>query len=388
MFNFKKDNESVVLYDRTLLFLVISLICIGIIMIFSASVTQAQNKMDNMFYFMQKDFIAICIAGFFGVVLLSIPTEKYRNLSVGILFLCAFLLILVLCIGSEINHAKRWIRIFGLMNLQPGEFVKVLWILYLASFLVRKHDEVVNNWMSFPKLLFPLIIIGSLLLIQPDYGTVVVLCGIFAVCVFMAGANIVCYIVIIALGGSSLFALAIFEPYRLLRITSFMDPWKEAFGAGYQLTQSLMAFGRGGWVGEGVGNSILKMEYLPEAHTDFVLSILGEECGFIGVSLVVFLEFWLMIHLFVKCKKFLRENELFNGYVCCGVATMLCIQTTINVGATSGILPTKGLTLPLISYGGSSMAAIVSALAIVLRLDYEYRKKKYEMNKQIVESKE
>lgn len=359
-------------YDRQLLFLTMTLILVGLVMVFSASVTQAEHRYDNMFFFALRDGVAIAAAAVIGAFAMVFSGDLLRRISLPLLGVGLLLLLLVLLVGSEINSARRWIRLGG-FNLQPAEFAKIIWILYLSGFLTRKREEVTRKLRAFVKQFALLIVMAALLLLQPDYGSLVVISGIFIGLLFVGGAHLMSFLICIALLLILLTVMAVWEPYRMLRITTFLDPWQDPFGKGYQLTQSLMAFGRGGLTGEGLGNSVQKMEYLPEAHTDFVFAILGEEGGFLGVAAVVLLEIWLIWRMFRISRTMLRAGEMFGGYVSFGMGMLLSIQTFINVGAASGMLPTKGLTFPLISYGGSSLAAVVAGIAIVLRLDHEFR---------------
>lgn len=379
MLSFLKDKliatDRRPMYDRQIVFLALTLCCIGFIMIFSSSITQASNKFDDLFFYGKRDLIALGIGLFTGFTVLFIPGEVYKKYNLQLLLFGIVCLLLVLAVGTEINRAKRWIRLGG-MNIQPSEIMKFCWIIYLSSFLTRKREEVTKKLRAFVKQLVMFGVIVGLLLLQPDYGSAVVMFGIMLGLLFIGGAHLVSYIAGAAVTVAFMFSFAFFASYRLVRLTTFLDPWANPFGKGYQLTQSLMAFGRGGLFGEGLGNSVQKMEYLPEAHTDFVFAILGEEFGFVGVCVVILLEMWLVWRLFIISRRFLKAGELFSGYVSFGVGLMIAIQTVINVGAASGMLPTKGLTLPLISYGGSSMMIMMASLAAVLKLDYEFRLKR------------
>jgi cell division protein FtsW len=212
-----------------------------------------------------------------------------------------------------------------------------------------------------------------LLLLQPDLGTVIVMLVTLFGMLFIAGAKLSQFIALMIAGVMSVIGLIIAEPYRIRRVTSFLDPWEDPFGSGYQLTQSLMAFGRGGWFGQGLGNSIQKLEYLPEAHTDFVFAVLAEELGFVGVVLVLMLLMWLVMKAVFIGKKAFEHEQQFGGYLAFGIAIWFAFQTLVNVGAAAGIVPTKGLTLPLISYGGSSLIVMSVAVSILLRIDFECR---------------
>lgn len=369
---FGSEEKKPVFYDRQLLFLTISLICIGFIMVFSASVMQAESKYGSKFFFVWRDILAIAFAGCAGICALSLSGDFYRKSGPSLLLLGLLGLVLVLCVGSRINSAKRWINL-GFMNIQPAEFMKLFWVIFLADFLARKHGEM-KKVRSFVKLGALLALAGMLLLLQPDFGTLSVLSALFMGMLFIGGSNLFIYGMVVAAIVTILGLFALLEPYRLLRMTTFLDPWNDPFGKGYQLTQSLMAFGRGGFWGEGLGNSVQKMEYLPEAHTDFVFAILAEELGYAGVIAVVLLEGWLVLRLLVISRRMLLREDMFSGFLTFGVSLWIATQTVINIGAASGMLPTKGLTLPFVSYGGSSIAVFSIALAIVLRVDYEYRK--------------
>ncbi len=239
---------------------------------------------------------------------------------------------------------------------------------------MRRIDEVRGQFSGFVKPLALVFCMALLLLAQPDLGSVVVLFVTTLGLLFLAGARVVQFALMILMGVAALVMLILFEPYRMRRVTSFMDPWADPFGSGYQLTQSLMAFGRGGFLGQGLGNSVQKLEYLPEAHTDFVFAILGEELGYFGVLVVLALQLALVLKALQIGRRALNEKKQFEGYVGCGIGIWFGFQTVINVGAAAGMLPTKGLTLPLVSYGGSSLIAMSIAVALLLRIDFEMRR--------------
>jgi cell division protein FtsW len=259
--------------------------------------------------------------------------------------------------------------------VQPSEFAKLAIVLFLASYLVRRQEEVVDTIKGFIKPLIILSLFAVLLLLQPDLGSTVVIVVVMMGMLFIANAKLVNFIAIIVALLAVIVALVVMSPYRMARVVGFLDPWADPFGRSYQLTQSLMAFGRGGWFGQGLGNSVQKLKYLPEAHTDFIMAILAEELGFIGVSIVILLEFILVYRAFSIGKKALalKTPLVFPGYVAIGIAIWFFFQTAVNIGAASGIAPTKGLTLPLVSYGGSSLISIAIAVALLLRIDFERR---------------
>lgn len=289
------------------------------------------------------------------------------------MILVVLLLIAVLFLGRTINGAKRWISL-GPVNLQPAELLKFFWILYISSFVSRKMAEVRTRFKGFIKPILVLAIMAFLLLEQPDLGSLFVVSALATALLWFAGSPLLYYLfLVLILALVTVFAIAL-EPYRLMRVTSFMDPWADQFGSGYQLTQSLMAFGRGGVFGQGLGNSIQKLGYLPEAHTDFVTSILGEEFGFVGMLVVIILEFIIIYKALHLGFEILRNGPKFQGFVASGIGVWFCLQATINIAVASGAMPTKGLTLPLVSFGGSSMIVFCVAIAVLLRIDFELRR--------------
>ncbi|MCR5537305.1 MAG: putative lipid II flippase FtsW [Succinivibrio sp.] len=364
-------RSSELQYDRWLLIASLLLICIGLVLINSASIMESFAKYGDEWILTKKHLFAIVVALGAGMVSAAISTEFLSRNSLKLLFVSIGLLGLVLVIGREVNEAKRWINL-GFFNLQPAEVFKLCWILYFASFVSRKVDEV-NTALGFFKSVVILFVPAVLLLMQPDFGTLVVVSVIAFGMLWVVGAGLIKYLVVVAAVGVAFFFLVVTRPYRMLRITSFLNPWEDPFGSGYQLTQSLMAFGRGGLTGEGLGNSLQKLGYLPEAHTDFVTSILGEELGFLGMCMVILLEFFIVCKAIHLSFKILHTASLFQGYVAFGIGVMFCMQTVINIGAASGGLPTKGLTLPLVSFGGSSLIVCCAAMGILMRIDYEWR---------------
>ena len=331
-------------------------------------------------YQMKKHLMTIVMALFCSVITVMIPTKTLNKFSLVGMMISLTLLILVLIVGREINEAKRWINL-GFFNLQPAEVLKICWILYFSSYTTRKIDAVSNTLLGFLKPLVFIGIMAGLLLAQPDFGSTMVVASITFAILWVAGAGFIKYVFVLLVGMLAAYLVVIAQPYRLLRVTSFLDPWADQFGSGYQLTQSLMAFGRGGIFGQGLGNSIQKLGYLPEAHNDFVMAILGEEFGFIGVCVVLFLEMVIVFKALKLAFSILRHNALFQGYVAYGIGIWFFIQTVINIGVASGAFPTKGLTLPLISYGGSAMIVSMCACAILLRIDYEWRNRQFGFSK-------
>lgn len=368
------EPDCEVMYDRTLLWLSLGLALVGFIMVTSASMPVAQRYTEDPFLFAKRDAIYMGLAFAAALVTLRIPMEMWQRYSPVILIIAIVMLLVVLVpgIGSSVNGASRWISL-GPVNIQPAEASKLALFIYLASYLVRKVDEVRNNFWGFCKPMGVMVILAVLLLAQPDLGSVVVLFVTTLGMLFLAGAKLWQFLAIIGSGVFAVVLLIIAEPYRLRRVTSFWDPWADPFGAGYQLTQSLMAFGRGEFLGQGLGNSVQKLEYLPEAHTDFIFAIIGEELGYVGVVLVLLMVFFVAFRAMLIGRRALEAGQRFSGFLACEIGIWFSFQTLVNVGAAAGILPTKGLTLPLISYGGSSLLVMSTAIVMLLRIDYETR---------------
>ena len=361
------------IYDRQLVILALSLMLIGLIIVSSASIAEGINVGNDAFHFVKRHGIFLVICLIFSAFMLQVPMERWQQFNTAFLIFAILLLVLVLIVGREINGSQRWLPL-GFLNLQPAEIAKLALFTFLAGYLVRRQDEVRGQWKGFLKPLAVMGIMSLLLLKQPDLGSVVVLFVTTLGMLFLAGARLSQFLSLVGLGIGLLVFLILSAPYRMRRVTSFLNPWEDPFGSGYQLTQSLMAFGRGGWFGEGLGNSIQKLEYLPEAHTDFVFAILGEEFGYTGVIAVLLLQAWLAFKALHIGQKVLLGGRQYEGYLAMGIGIWFSFQTVVNVGAASGMLPTKGLTLPLVSYGGSSLLVMSTAVAILLRIDFEWRR--------------
>lgn len=361
------------LYDRQLVWIALGLMLTGLVMVTSASFPISSRLTDQPFHFMFRHALFLVLALGTSAVILQVPMRKWLDYSTWLLLLSIFLLCVVLVAGKSVNGASRWIPL-GLFNLQPAEVAKLSLFIFMSGYLVRKRDEVQSSF--FGGFIKPIIVFGTLaglLLLQPDLGTVIVMLVTLFGMLFIAGAKLTQFLALMVVGISAVVGLIWIEPYRMRRVTSFLDPWEDPFGSGYQLTQSLMAFGRGEWFGQGLGNSIQKLEYLPEAHTDFVFAVLAEELGFVGVVLVLMLIFSLVIKAIFIGRKAFENQHLFGGYLAFGIGIWFAFQTLVNVGAAAGMVPTKGLTLPLISYGGSSLIIMAVAVSILLRIDFECR---------------
>ncbi|WP_387464878.1 cell division protein FtsW [Photorhabdus sp. RM323S] len=366
------DVTNMVLYDRTLVWLTLGLGIIGFVMVTSASMPVGQRLAEDPFLFAKRDAIYLLLAFGLSLITLRIPMDFWQRYSNLMLLISVILLLVVLVVGSSVNGASRWIAL-GPLRIQPAELSKLSLFCYLASYLVRKVEEVRNNFWGFCKPMGVMVVLAVLLLAQPDLGTVVVLFVTTLAMLFLAGAKLWQFLAIIGSGVFAVVLLIIAEPYRIRRVTSFLDPWEDPYGKGYQLTQSLMAFGRGEFLGQGLGNSVQKLEYLPEAHTDFIFSVLAEELGYVGVVLVLLMIFFVAFRAMTIGRRALQIDQRFSGFLACSVGIWFSFQALVNVGAAAGMLPTKGLTLPLISYGGSSLLIMSTAIVLLLRIDFETR---------------
>ncbi|MBG6245848.1 cell division protein FtsW [Candidatus Symbiopectobacterium sp. 'North America'] len=368
----ESDVQSIVMYDRTLLWLTFGLAVIGFVMVTSASMPVGQRLTSDPFFFAKRDAFYLGLAFALALITMRVPMEVWQRYSPILLLLTLVMLLVVLVVGSSVNGASRWI-VLGPLRVQPAELSKLALFCYLSSYMVRKVEEVRNNFWGFCKPMGVMVVLAVLLLAQPDLGTVVVLFITMLAMLFLAGAKLWQFLAIIGCGMFAVGLLIVAEPYRMRRVTSFWNPWEDPFGSGYQLTQSLMAFGRGELWGQGLGNSVQKLEYLPEAHTDFIFSILGEELGYIGVVLALLMIFFIAFRAMSIGKRALEIDQRFSGFLACSIGIWFSFQTLVNVGAAAGMLPTKGLTLPLISYGGSSLIIMSTAIVLLLRIDFETR---------------
>ncbi|MGX2949444.1 putative lipid II flippase FtsW [Ursidibacter sp. B-7004-1] len=360
------------LYDRTLIWLFISLLTIGFVMVTSASIPVSTRLYDDPFHFAIRDafYVAISLLAFSQFI--RIPSEKWEKWSVWFFMISLLLLFLVLILGKNVNGATRWIPI-GPINFQPAELAKLSVICYFASFYVRRFDEIRTQRWGFIRPFIILGMFGGLLLAQPDLGSTAVLFVLTFAMLFIMGARLFQFIVLAVVGALLFGALVFTSEYRIKRVTSFMDPFADAYGDGFQLSNSQMAFGQGEFWGSGLGNSIQKLEYLPEAHTDFVMAVIGEEFGLLGIIVIVLLLCALTIRALKISKEALVLEERFKGFFTFGIAVWIFLQGFVNLGVASGLLPTKGLTFPLISYGGSSLVIMAIAVAVLVRVDHENR---------------
>ena len=366
------EAKSVSPYDTGLLVVAIALATLGLVVVTSASMPVADRLYGNPFYFSIRHGIYLLFALLTAGVVMQIPMSFWRKVNPWLLLAAIGMLLAVLAVGRSINGSTRWI-VLGPLTLQPAEPAKLFFFTYLAGYLVRRYEEVTENIKGFVKPLVVFFVVAILLLLQPDFGTVVVMFTTTMGLLFLAGARLWQFFAIVFVGLLAIVFLIVFEEYRMRRVTSFLDPWADPFGSGYQLTQSLMAYGRGSWLGQGLGNSYQKLEFLTQAHSDFIMAILAEELGFVGVLAVLALILYLVVKALRIGNHALAKQRPFEGYLAYSTGIWLSFQTAVNIGASAGILPTKGLTLPLISYGGTSLIVMMAAIAMLMRIDFELR---------------
>ncbi len=360
--------------DYLLLFSAIALAMLGLVMVASASITMADRELGYPFYYALRQSVYICLGVASGLLLFRLRLAILEHLGMTLLLSAFVLLLLVLApgVGVEVKGATRWINI-GLFRLQVSEPAKLCFIIYLASYLARHQEDVLTRFSAFLKPVGLLGIVSLLLLAEPDFGSTVVLGATVMGMIFMAGVRLVHFTGVVALAGMLLGGAAVSSSYRMVRLKTFLDPWADPFDNGFQLTQSLIAIGRGEWFGVGLGSSIQKLFYLPEAHTDFVFAVLAEELGLLGVCVIIALYSVLVWRALVIAAQAVRAGNPFASHLAYGIGIWFGLQSFINIGVNMGLLPTKGLTLPLMSYGGSSMIVMCAALTLLLRIDYETR---------------
>lgn len=361
-------------FDPVILGCAVFLMLTGFVMITSASLDVAARNTGSPWFYMIRQGVFMVMALIGAVVVYSIPTRFWQQTGHWWILAAGLLLVLVLIpgIGRSVNGSQRWIR-FGPVNLQPSEIAKFCMVVYMSGYLVRRLDEVRSGWKGVLKPALPLGVFVVLLYMEPDFGALVVLMGTVMGMIFLSGMKAQHFFLV---AGGALGLLGIFvgmQPYRLARLQSFLDPWQDPFGAGYQLSQAQIAFGRGELTGTGLGNSVQKLFYLPEAHTDFVFSVLAEELGLLGALLMMVVFGVLVVRMFRLGRKAEQMKQFFMAYIVYGFAIIFAGQALINIGVNSGALPTKGLTLPLVSYGGSSLLVSCAMLALTLRIDFELK---------------
>jgi cell division protein FtsW len=364
--------------DPWLLWPALGLLLFGMVMVYSASITIAEGSRFTGYqpsYFLVRHgfFLAIGLVG--GVMAFQLPVRLWQQLAPWLFIAGALMLIVVLVphLGRSVNGAQRWIPL-GPVNLQPSELMKLFAVLYAADYTTRKLADMHSFRRGFVPMAIVMVMIGALLLREPDFGAFVVIISIAMGILFLGGLNGRMFAVLFVFLIMAFIVLIWTSPYRRERLFGFMDPWQDAYGKGYQLSHALIAFGRGEWFGVGLGASIEKLFYLPEAHTDFLLAVIAEELGFFGVTAVVMMFAILVQRCFSVGRQALALDRIFGGLVAQGIGIWIGVQSFINMGVNMGLLPTKGLTLPMMSFGGSGILANCLALAILLRIDYENRR--------------
>jgi cell division protein FtsW len=366
-------------YDQPLLWAVLILVTLGLVMVYSASIALPDGPKYAKYsssHFLIRHAISIVIAFTIGVLAFKVPLKVWDRLAPAIFALAFIMLIFVLIpgVGKGVNGAKRWIPL-GITNFQPSELMKLAVVLFAAWYTVQRQEYLHTVVKGLLPMGAAVIAVGVLLLWQPDMGAFMVIAVIAMGLLFLGGINAKLFGALTVLAISSFASIIIFSEFRRQRIFAYLDPWNEEFAAGkaYQLTHSLMAFGRGEWFGVGLGGSIEKLHYLPEAHTDFILAVIGEELGFVGVAVVIGIFYWIVRRAFLIGRTSLQLDRSFAGLVAKGIAIWIGWQAFINMGVNLGILPTKGLTLPFVSFGGSGLMMNAVAIAILLKIDVENR---------------
>ncbi len=367
-------SKQIALYDRAFVLCAILIVVMGLVMVASSSMMVSTRTYNTPFHYLFRQVFSVTIGAILCALVVQMPLRIIEKHSRILLIVALALLALVLIpgIGRSVNGSRRWLHL-GPLNFQVSELAKLLYIIYLAGYLHRFRDKLGENHRT---VVLPIILLGitsGLLLLEPDFGSAVVIAATTFGLLFLAGVRIRYFIVLIGLAMAALAALAVVSPYRLLRLTSFLNPWADQFGSGYQLTQSLIAFGRGGVTGVGLGESIQKLFYLPEAHTDFLFAVLGEEEGLVGMVTILLLYAIFFWRVFVIGHRAYKERLFFAAFLAYGLGLWLSFQVLINIGVNVGLLPTKGLTLPLMSYGGSSILTNFVLIGLILRIDHQMR---------------
>jgi len=358
--------------DPVLLVTAVALLFGGMVILASASIAISDNTQNDPFFYLGRQAIAALMGGAAGFAVLFIPMRVWTNVGPLLLLLGLVLLVVVLIpgVGHEVNGSTRWLRL-GALNLQVSEPVRLCVMIYLAGYLVRQNKNLRERFLGFLRPMLVLIIACGLLLKEPDFGAAFVLLSTAMAMLFVAGARFRDFLIFAGLAVMGMTTLVITSAYRLERLTGFLDPWSDPYASGFQLTQSLIAIGRGEWFGVGLGNSVQKLFYLPEAHTDFVFAVFAEEFGLLGSLVLISLFLALLWRVFMLGIRAAKVERFFEAYLAVGIGTWLGLQAFINVGVNMGLLPTKGLTLPLISYGRSSLIVTMVSIGLLLRIHHE-----------------
>ncbi len=364
-------------FDRVVVWVTVTLLALGLVMVYSASIAIAEGGRGTGYqqsYYLLRHAVFVAMSVVMGVIAFQFPVRFWQQAAPYLFVVGLVLLALVLVpgIGREVNGARRWLPLV-VFNLQPSELMKVFAVLYAADYTVRKAAFMHSLTKGFLPMFVVMFLAGALLLKEPDFGAFAVITVIAMGILFLGGMNWKLFAGLIVMLLAAFLALILYSPYRMQRVIGFMDPWADPYGKGYQLSHALIAFGRGEWFGVGLGGSVEKLFYLPEAHTDFLLAVIAEELGFAGVLTIVILFAWLVQRAFLIGRRAALQERYFASLVAQGIGLWIGVQAIINMGVNMGVLPTKGLTLPLLSFGGSAISATCVALAILLRIDWEGR---------------
>lgn len=365
-------------YDQMLVWVTLILLGLGLVMVYSSSIAIAEADKatgHQSTYYLVRQSIFILIGLCAGAATFQIPVAWWQKMAPYLFLagLASLVLVLIPGIGRNVNGSQRWLPLF-VINVQPSEFMKLFAAMYVADYAVRKAAQMDSIVKGFLPMVAVMVIVGFLLLREPDFGAFAVIAAISISILWLGGINAKIFAGLLALLPVAIVVLIKSSPYRMQRVIGFMDPWADPYGKGYQLSHALIAFGRGEWFGVGLGASVEKLLYLPEAHTDFLLAVIAEELGFVGVFVVLALFIWLVIRAFGIGKEAVANEQYFSALLAQGIGVWIGVQGIINIGVNMGVLPTKGLTLPLLSFGGSGILANCIALAILLRIDFENRR--------------
>ncbi|MDA3509150.1 putative lipid II flippase FtsW [Acinetobacter junii] len=351
-----------------LIFCVVSLLCLGSVMVASASMPYAEYIHENPFYFLIRHGISIVVAAVVAFLTYRVSLNLWFKNAFPLWLITIILLFAVLVVGSEVNGAHRWIKVGG-FTIQPTEIAKIVMAIFTADYVVRRAKEVRTHWKGLLRLSGVMALTVGFIVAEPDLGATAVIVLMMVGVFFLAGAPATQFLIMLGAILAGITALILFEPFRFQRLISFTNPWADPLGVGYQLSNALMAFGRGEWFGTGLGHSVQKLSYLPEAHTDFMLAVLGEEFGFFGVTTVMILSFTMLACCIRIGHRALQHNYLRAGYLAYGISIIFLLQILVNAGMNMGLMPTKGLTLPFISYGGTSLMMCAAMISLILKID-------------------
>ena len=373
-----RERINAASYDQMLLWVTFILLGLGLVMVYSSSIAIAEADKavgHQSTYYLVRQSIFILIGLVAGFVSFQIPVSWWQKMAPYLFLFGLALLVLVLIpgIGRNVNGSQRWLSLF-VINLQPSELMKLFAAMYVADYAVRKAPQMDSIVRGFLPMVAVMVLVGFLLLREPDFGAFAVIAAISISILWLGGINVKIFAGLLALLPVAIYMLIWSSPYRLQRVIGFMDPWADPYGKGYQLSHALIAFGRGEWFGVGLGASVEKLLYLPEAHTDFLLAVIAEELGFVGVLTVLGLFVWIVIRAFGIGKEAVANERYFAALLAQGLGVWMGVQGIINIGVNMGVLPTKGLTLPLLSFGGSGILANCIAMAVLLRIDFENRR--------------